>query len=444
MRRATLLAGLSMAISVAAGAAPPAAPQLNVQTWSLANGLQVLLLEEHKAPIATVQVFYHVGSKDERPGIRGIAHMFEHMMFKGTEHVPPEAHARLLKEVGGTTNAFTTEDLTAYHDTVPPSYLGFALQLEAERMRHLKLFPATVSSERDVVIEEKRLRIDNDPVGKALELFRATAYEKHPYQWTAIGTVEDLRRVTVADCQRFYDTYYRPNNATLIIVGDVREVEVRKLVDTHFGAVPRGPEPPRSSAVEPPQKARRDKTLAVPVELPVVIGGYHVPPARHPDTAALAVLSTILSDGESSRMHQRLVRKEKLALAAGGVVQALEADGLFLVYAAHLPDRDQAKVRAGVLDEIGRVRQGGVTEAELKKAKNQLAAQYIYRLETVDGIAGQLGTAQYIEGDWRRFLDEATRTLAVTAADIKRVAGQYLIDSNLTVVSVRPPEVGGK
>jgi zinc protease len=419
-------------------------PRLAVKSWTLANGLQVLLLEEHKAPIATVQVFYHVGSQDEHPGIRGIAHMFEHMMFKGTERVPPEAHARLLKEVGGVTNAFTTEDLTAYHETVPPSYLGFALELEAERMRHLKLFPATVSSERDVVIEEKRLRIDNDPVGKALELFRATAFVQHPYQWTAIGTVEDLRRVTVADCQKFYDTYYQPNNATLIVVGDVRETEVRKLIDTHFGPVPRGPSPPRSTAVEPPQTARREKTLAVPVELPVVIGGYHVPPARHPDAAALAVLSAVLSEGESSRMYQRLVRKDKLALAAGGVVQALQAGGLFLVYAAHLPDRDQAQVRAALLDEIGRVRQGGVTAAELTKAKNQLAAQFIYGLETVDGIATELGTAQYVEGDWNRFLDEATRTLAVSAADIKRVAAQYLTDANLTIVSVRPPEVGGR
>ena len=440
----TILVALSLAFAVEAAAAPTTAPRLDVKTWTLANGLQVLLLEEHKAPIATVQVFYHVGSKDEHPGIRGIAHMFEHMMFKGTERVPPEAHARLLKEVGGVSNAFTTEDLTAYHETVPPSYLGFALELEAERMRHLKLFPATVGSERDVVIEEKRLRIDNDPVGKALELFRATAYTQHPYQWTAIGTVEDLRRVTVPDCQTFYDTYYQPNNATLIVVGDVREAEVRSLVERHFGAVSRGPAPPRASAVEPPQTARREKTLAVPVELPVVIGGYHVPAARHPDGAALAVLSVILSGGESSRMHQRLVRKDKLALAAGGVLQALEASGLFLVYAAHLPDRDQAKVRAGLLDEIARVRQGGVTAAELTKAKNQIAAQDIYRLETVDGIATELGTAQYIEGDWHRFLDEAARTLAVTAADIKRVAGQYLVDSNLTVVSVRPPEVGGK
>src|SRR5215471_4683736 len=243
-----------------AGAVTPkavAAPKLDVKTWELANGLRVLFLADHKAPIATVQVFYHVGSKDEHVGIRGVAHMFEHMMFKGSEHVAPEEHARLLKEVGGQVNAYTTEDLTAYHDTVPPSYVGFALELEAERMRQLKLFPGTVDSERHVVEEEKRLRIDNDPIGKAIEKFRALAYTKHPYNWTPIGTIEDLETVTPAVCQRFYDTYYQPNNATLVVVGDVDEKTVHDLVDETLGALPRGPEPPRAHAEEPPQTATR-------------------------------------------------------------------------------------------------------------------------------------------------------------------------------------------
>src|SRR5256885_11868403 len=209
-------------------------PKLDVKSWQLANGLKVLFLADHKAPIATVQVFYHVGSKDEHVGIRGVAHMFEHMMFKGTEHVAPEEHARLLKEVGGQVNAFTTEDITAYHDTVPPSYVGFAMQLEAERMRSLKLFPTIVDSERRVVEEEKRLRVDNNPIGKAIERFRALAFTKHPYNWTAIGTIEDLDKVTPADCQKFYDTYYQPNNATLIVVGDVAEADVRRLAHHHF------------------------------------------------------------------------------------------------------------------------------------------------------------------------------------------------------------------
>jgi zinc protease len=417
-------------------------PKVEVVSWQLPNGLKVLFLPNHKAPIATVQVFYHVGSKDEHVGIRGVAHMFEHMMFKGTEHVPPEEHARLLKEVGGQVNAFTTEDLTAYHDTVPPSYLGFAMQLEAERMRSLKLFPAIIDSERRVVEEEKRLRIDNNPIGKAIERFRAMAYTKHPYNWTAIGTIEDLDKVTPEDCQKFYDTYYQPNNATLIVVGDVQEAEVRSLADKYFGPIPRGAEPPRNYVEEPPQTAMRSENMALEVQVPVVVGGYHIPRAADPDTAPLEVLAAVLSGGESSRMHQRLVRKDHLAIAAGGVTESMEYPGLFIVFAAHLPDRDQSKVKEALLDEVRRVRTEPVSAHELEQAKNQLAAGYIFGLQTVDGIAQQLGQYQYVYGDWREFLKGASRYLAVSADDVKRVAAKYLVDTNLTLVTLQPAGPG--
>jgi zinc protease len=422
-----------------ATAAALPSPKLDVKNWTLGNGLNVLFLADHKAPIATVQVFYHVGSRDEHVGIRGVAHMFEHMMFKGSEHVPPEEHARLLKEVGGQVNAFTTEDLTAYHDTVPPSYVGFALELEAERMRQLKLFQPTVDSERHVVEEEKRLRVDNDPIGKAIEKFRALAYVKHPYNWTPIGTIEDLEKVTPADAQRFYDTYYQPNNATLVVVGDVDEVGVRKLIDQHFGAIPRGPAPPRANVEEPPQTGLRTETLHIEVQVPVVVGGYHIPRASDPDIPALEVLAAVLSGGESSRMHQRLVRREHLAIAAGGVTQTMEQPGLFLVYAAYLPDRDAARVQSVLAEEIAAVRDKPITPAELDKAKNQLAAGFVFGLQTVDGIAQALGHAQYVEGDWKRFVEGATRYLAVTAADVQRVAKKYLIDTNLTLVTLAQP-----
>jgi zinc protease len=425
------------AAPVTAAALP--SPKLDVKNWSLPNGLDVLFLADHKAPIATVQVFYHVGSKDEHVGIRGVAHMFEHMMFKGSEHVPPEEHARLLKEVGGQVNAYTTEDLTAYHDTVPPSYVGFALELEAERMRQLKLLPSTIDSERHVVEEEKRLRVDNDPIGKAIEKFRALAYVKHPYNWTPIGTIEDLEKVTPADAQHFYDTYYQPNNATLIIVGDVDEATVRKLVDQHFGPIPKGPSPARTTAEEPPQTAMREETLRIEVQVPVVVGGYHIPRAGDPDIPALEVLAAILSGGESSRMHQRLVRREHLAIAAGGVAETLEQPGLFLVYAAYLPNRDAARVQAVLSEEIARVRDQPVAPAELDKAKNQLAAGFVFGLQTVDGVAQALGRAQYVEGDWKRFVEGATRYLAVTAADVQRVAKKYLVDTNLTRVTLAQP-----
>jgi len=415
------------------------APRLDVKTWSLPNGLQVLFLADHKAPIATVQVFYHVGSKDEHVGIRGVAHMFEHLMFKGSTHVPPEEHARLLKEVGGSVNAFTTEDVTAYHDTVPPSYVGFALQLEAERMRNLKLFPTTIDSERHVVEEEKRLRIDNDPVGKAIERFRALAYTQHPYNWTAIGTIEDLEKVTPADCQRFYDTYYQPNNATLIIVGDLDEQTARKLVDQHFGPIPRGPQAARTYPTEPPQTQPRTETMQIEVQIPVIVGGYHIPRAADSDIPALEVLATILSAGDSSRLTQRLVRRDHLAIAAGGVTEAMEDPGLFIIYAAYLPDKDGTKVQAALSEEIARVREAQVAADELEKAKNDLSAGFIFGLETVDGIAQRLGLAQYVEGDWHRFIEGATRYLAVTADDVQRVAKKYLVDTNFTRVTLVPP-----
>src|SRR3569623_2272675 len=327
--RAALALSLLTAPVVANAAAAPvpragqalSGPRLDVKSWQLDSGLKVLFLANHEAPVATVQIFYHVGSKDEHVGNRGVAHMFEHLMFKGSEHVPPEAHARLLKEVGGQVNAFTTEDVTAFHQTVPPSYVDFAIKLEAERMRGLRLFPATVDSERKVIEEEKRLRIDNNPVGQAVERFRALAYTKHPYQWTAAGVIADLEKVTPADCQAFYALYYRPNAATLIVVGGLAESSVRESVEKYYGGIARGAEPPRDYPQEPAQTAERDATLALNVSLPVVVGGYHIPAARDADVPALQVLATILSAGESSRMYRRLVRQAQLAVAAGGVAE---------------------------------------------------------------------------------------------------------------------------
>ena len=345
----------------------------------------------------------------------------------------------MLKEVGGQTNAFTTEDLTAYHDTVPPSYLGFAMQLEAERMRHLKLLPSTIDSERKVVEEEKRLRVDNNPVGKAIERFRLLAYTKHPYAWTAIGTIEDLEKVRPEDCQQFYDRYYQPNDATLVVVGDAEEAEVRKLAEQHFGPVPRGAAPAREKVVEPTQTEARRDTLELEVQVPVVVGGYHIPRAADADVPALEVLAAVLSTGESSRLHQRLVRKDRLAIAAGGLVQSMEDSGLFLAYAAYLPDRDPAKVQQAMSEEIARAREHAISSVELDQAKNQLAAAFIFGLQTVDGVATELGQYQYVFGDWREFGKGAARYLAVTADDVTRVARKYLVDTNLTLLTLRAP-----
>jgi zinc protease len=439
MRKIPLL--LTLLLGTAAHAAETKIP--DVKQWSLPNGLKVLFLADHKAPVVTVQVFYHVGGKDEPADKRGIAHMFEHMMFKGSKHVPPEAHARFIDSVGGTENAFTSDDLTAYHDTVPPTALDFTLQLEAERMRNLVLTQKTIDSEREVVKEELRLRLENSPVTKALDKVLHMTYTLHPYQQFPIGEKKMLDTVTVADCQKFYDIWYQPNNATLIVAGDTDEATVKKLVEKHFGPVKKGPEIVRKKIVEPPQTARKDATLTMPVQLPVMVGAYHIPAGEAEDLYPLGVLQQILSGGESSRLYQRIVRKDKLAVFAGGGVFEHEDPGIFYTFAAYLPGSDANKIKIALDEEIAKLTREPAAPKELEKAKNQLAAQAVYQRERIASLATQMGSNGIIEHDPLASFTAPAKYDAVTAADVQRVAKQYLIETNLSQVILQPAAAGG-
>lgn len=442
-RRAVAVLVALLGAATAAAAAPKKQGSVPVKKWQLPNGLSVLFVPDHKAPVVTVQVFYHVGSKDEPPGKRGMAHMFEHMMFKGSTHVPPEEHAKFIQLVGGQNNAFTQDDLTGYHDTVPPAALEFTLKLEAERMRNLLLTQKTVDSERQVVKEELRLRQENSPVGKALQAELALAYKVHPYKVSAIGDKKSLDSVTPADCQKFYDMYYRPNNALVVVVGDTNEGTVKRLVDKYFGPLERGPTPVHPTVVEPAQTAMRQETLTLPVELPVVIGGYHIPKGSDPDIYPLEVLQQILSGGESSRLYQRLVRTDKTAVAAGGFVFAHEDPGLFLTFAMYLPHTDVAKLKTALAEEMARITTQKVSPHELQKAKNQLAAQAVYRRERVSGLATSMGIDWVVAHDPLRAFTAADKYDAVTADDVLRVAKRYLVQSNLSTVTLLPKQQGG-
>jgi zinc protease len=437
-----LVAATSTAIAATKPSAKPDknAPQL--KQWELPNGLKVLFLADHKAPVVTVQVFYHAGAKDEPPGKRGIAHMFEHMMFKGSTHVRPEEHARFIQLVGGENNAFTQDDTTGYHDTVPPSALDFTMKLEAERMRNLKLTQKTIDSERQVVEEELRLRVENNPIGKALRSELALAYTTHPYRINAAGDKKDLDTVTPADCQKFYDEYYRPNNAALIVVGDTDEATVKALAEKYFAPLEKGPTPRHDAAKEPEQTEARDKTLEMAVQLPVIIGGYHIPAGNDPDLFALEVLQQILSSGESSRLHQRLVRKDKTAVAAGGFVFAHEDPGLFLTFALYLPNMDVEKLKAALDEEIGKIASTKVDAHELQKAKNQLAARAVYQRERVTGLASNIGVDWVVAHDPARPFTSAAKFDAVTADDVMRVAKKYLVKANLSIVTLVPAKPG--
>jgi zinc protease len=421
-------------------------PKIEIKEWQLENGLRVIFTPLRRVPAVTVQVWYHVGSKNEHVGIRGVAHMFEHMMFKGSTHVLPEQHAQMISRLGGENNAFTAQDVTAYHNTLPRQYLGFALHLEAERMHQLHLTPGTIKSEREVVKEEKRLRLENSPIGRALEAMYALAYTKHPYAWTPAGDIPDLNRVTQQEVQDFYRRYYVPNNATVVVVGDTTEQEVRLAVAREFNGIPRGPTPPMVSVIEPTQVAYREKMGDWPTQLNVVLGAYHIPALREADIPALQVLAAVLSTGKSSRLNQSLVRKDKIALQAGGFLDAHEHPGLLVTYAVGLATHNAEKMKGRLLDEVERLTTEAVTSQELTKVKNQLATRFLNRLQTIDGLAMQMGDSTYLRGDPRAFLEDSVRYDQVSAADVKRVAATYLRRTNLSLVlldSARSKRSGG-
>ena len=306
----------------------------------LENGLKVLLLEEHKAPVVTTHVWYKVGARNEQPGTTGLSHFLEHMMFKGTSRVGPGQFSRIIQKNGGRDNAFTSDDYTGYFETFASDRVELGLELEADRMRGLLLDPKGVESEKKVVMEERRLRTDDDPVSALSEAMVAAAFQVHPYRQPVIGWMSDVEGLTREDLVRHYNTYYVPNNAMLIVVGDFKSDELIPKIRQHFGAIPRGPEPPRVRAEEPEQRGERRLILKKEAELPFVYIGYHVPNLKHPDNFALEVLAYILSGGKSARIYKSLVYEKQLALFAGGGYDRESIDpNLFPLYASVMPVR---------------------------------------------------------------------------------------------------------
>jgi zinc protease len=441
MRRAVLAALAALAFAAPAAAVPKGdkttTAQPDVKRWQLANGLEVLFVADHKAPVVTVQMVYHVGAKDEPEGKRGMAHMFEHMMFKGSTHVPPEEHARFIASMGGSYNASTEDDRILTYNNVPPSALDFTVKLEAERMRGLQLTQKTIDSEREVVKEELR-KNEQQPVYQAFKLELATAYSKHPYMMAAAGERKYLDTVTVDDCLRFYDKFFRPNNAMIIVAGDTDEASVRASVEKYFAAMEKGPAIVRDLPQEPAQTEERSKTITLTVQLPVIIGGYHIPAGANDDLYALGVLNQILSGGESARLNQRLVRKDHTAVAAFAGVLKHEDPGLFITAAVFLPGADVGKIQAALDEEVAKVAAQPVDAHELAKAKNQLAAQAVYRRERVEDLASSMAQSWIVEHDPMHPFNAAEKYDAVTAADVQRVAKKYLVTSNRSLVTMIP------
>ncbi len=403
-------------------ASAPARAGDAVLATTLDNGLRVLLLEDHRSPIVSFQVWYRVGSRNEPRGLTGMAHLLEHMMFKGTAAHGPGEFARLVEQNGGQDNAFTTQDVTAYFVDIAADRVDLVVDLEADRMQNLRLDPAALDGERQVVIEERRTRTEDDPGGFLGEEVGALAFNAHPYGQPTVGWVEDLERITADDLRAFYRTYYVPNNALVVAVGDFRAPELLETIRARFGRIPRGPEPPPVRAVEPAQNGERRVVVRRPARLPIVYLAWHVPNHRSEDAPALEVLSTILASGRSSRLYRHLVYERQLALDAGGDYPYFSFDpGLFWFWATPMPGQTPEALEQALLAEMDRLGREPVGADELARARNQIEASFVFGQDSVHRRASLLARFEVIGG---YALADAylARIRAVTAADIQRVA----------------------
>ena len=439
---------LAVALVVAAGllavdpgsvpaAVPP--PKLDYKITKLANGLTVILSEDHSTPIVHAELWYHVGSKDEKAGRTGFAHLFEHMMFKGSKNVEPEAHGSFIASVGGQANAETREDVTIYWQTAPAQYLPLMLWLEADRMATLRIDHDTFVREREVVKEERRMRVENQPYGRLQELLYDAAFTVHPYKHPVIGSMKDLEAASIDDVRAFYATYYVPTNATLTIVGDFDAEQAARLVEQYFGRIPVPTAPvPRDIAKEPAMTREKRVNVEEAWPLPAVIVAHHITYDGHPDSYPLHMASKILSDGQSSRIYRKLVYDTGLALTAFGGGNIIEHPNLFYAAAIVQPGRSPAEVEAALVAELQRMAAEPVSERELQRAKNQFARDYILGRETIRLKAGQLAHAAVIHSDIKTADGEFQIFQGITAADIQRVAKTYFTPTNRLVMTIMP------
>ncbi|HET9599172.1 MAG TPA: pitrilysin family protein [Anaeromyxobacteraceae bacterium] len=409
-----------------------------VATHRLANGLEVRLLEEHDVPTVSYYTFFRVGSRNERLGVTGISHLFEHMMFNGASRYGPKEFDRVLESRGGSSNAYTSNDVTAYYEDFASDALETVVDLESDRMRSLALTPETLEQERQVVKEERRLRTENSVFGLMEEQLESLVFLAHPYRWPVIGWMDDIDRITRQDCQEFFRTYYAPGNATIYAVGDLDVDATLALFERWYGEIPAGPAPSPVAQGEPPQRGERRAVVRYPAQAPALLVGWRGPAARSPDSAALDVLQTVLAGGEASRLRRRLVEQDELAVSVH-VSWGWRIDpGVFLAFAELAPDAKVQRVEAVLWEEIAKVAEKGVSAAELKRAQRLLRSSVLHELATHNGVAHALGQAESLLGDWR----EAGRALelyaAVTPRHVRRVAAEWLDPARRCIVTLEP------
>ncbi len=417
---------------------PTSSHATQVQEFALDNGLKVLLLEDHKSPVVTFQVWYRVGSRNEKDGKSGLSHFLEHMMFKGTKTVQPEEYSRIIAKNGGRSNAFTTSDVTVYYATMSRDKIGIEIELEADRMVNALLGETYFEPEKKVIQEERRLRTEDKPVSALGEVAGAVAYMVHPYRRPVIGWMEDIQNLTRQDLVDHYKLYYAPNNAFIVMTGDFSAAEMLPKIKAAFGNIPRGSEPPKVRAEELPQKGERRVILKKEAELPFALMYYHTPNLKSPDNYALDVLSVVLAGGRSSRLYHDLVYQKRLARSVGADYNGLSIDpSVFSVTAQLMPGKDPAEIERGIDNLLEPLKSDLINDRELQKAKNQIESAFVYGQDSIFGQAMKIGYYEAV-GDWRLMDGYLDGIRKVTRQDIQRVAQEYLDRDRRTVGVLLP------
>ena len=409
-----------------------------VKKLILRNGLVVLALEDHTVPSVAFYTYYRVGSRNERPGITGLSHLFEHMMFNGSAKYKPKQFDQLIEGGGGYSNAFTNYDSTEYQEEFSTATLDIVLRLEADRMRALKLDSTNLEQERGIVKEERRMRVDNSVEGAMAEILGNNAYVAHPYRWDVVGFMKDLDAIRLEDAQAYFKTYYAPNNAVVCVVGDFDTERLVSSINRYFGDIPRqAPGRPVVNA-EPAQSGEKRIIFNHAADLPAVNIGYKGISYRWPEEPAMNVLSNILSAGESSRLYKRMVYEKQIAASVSASNDSRYDPGLFTFYAQAQPGHTTAECEADIYAVIEDIQKNGVTETELQKAKNIIKVGYLNQFKTNIGRAGQISENEATRGDWNKLYDYIPKHDRVTALDVQKAAQKFLIANHRTVVTLVP------
>ncbi|HWZ99229.1 MAG TPA: pitrilysin family protein [Candidatus Dormibacteraeota bacterium] len=439
IRQLSLVTGLVCAMGfVGLANAQKEAQQFPVATKTLKNGMKVLVQSDHSIPNVALYIFYRIGSRNEHPGTTGLSHFFEHMMFNGAKKYGPGELDKAMEANGGENNAYTNQNLTVYQDWFPRSALPLIFDIEADRIQYLQFDPKKIASEREVVASERRLRTDNDNGGILDEQLWATAYIAHPYQWPVVGWMSDIEHWTMEDLKHHFEMGYSPNNATMVVVGDVTSDEIFQLCEKYIEPIPTHAPPPPVTTVEPEQLGERRLVVHKPAELPLLQIGYHIPKTNDPDFYALNILRTVLFQGESSRMYQRLVDKDQIALDVSSYVQPSFDPTLAIIYAQPKQGVDPAQCEKEIYEELDKAKTSLISDQELEKAKNIRLVEFYHQMRTINGRANTIGTYEIYFGDYTRLFDAAKNYSAVTKEDVQRVAKKYFGPNNRTVATLIP------